>query len=102
MKKFIIERDLSRTGKLTPAALKAFAVKSCEVISHLETPYHWIETFVTDTKMYCIHIAPDRETALEYARQSGFSVDHIAEIKNIVDATTSVLPVEKQPRRVFE
>jgi hypothetical protein len=90
MKKFIIERDIPGAGKLTPAELKAIAKKSCEVVSNLDAPYHWIETFVTDNKLYCVHIAPDRETVLEHACQGGFPVDNIAEVRSMMDPTTSV------------
>lgn len=102
MKKFIIERDLPGAGKLTPAELKAIAQKSCQVIDKLDVPYHWIQTFVADNKLYCIHIAPDSDTVLEHSRQCGFPTDRILEIRSVVDPTTSVISVEKTPRRVFE
>jgi hypothetical protein len=90
MKKFIIVRELPGAGKLTPAELKVISQKSCEVINNLEAPYHWIQTFVTDNKLYCVHIAPDKETVLAHALQSGFPVDDIAEVKSIMDPTTSI------------
>jgi hypothetical protein len=90
MKKFIIERELPGAGKLTAAELKSIALKSCEVVSNLEAPYHWVETFVTDNKLYCVHIAPDRETILEHARQGGFPADRISEVKCMMDPTTSI------------
>ena len=89
MKKFIIERELPGAGKLTPSELKAIATKSCEVVDNLEAPYHWIQTFVTDNKLYCVHIAPDRETVLEHARQGGFPADKVSEVRSIMDPTTS-------------
>ncbi|MEJ1237465.1 DUF4242 domain-containing protein [Chryseolinea sp. T2] len=91
MKKYIIERQLPGAGKLTLSELKAIARTSNEVIDELEAPYHWIETYVTDNKLYCVHIAPDRETVLEHARKGGFPVDSISEVKYIMDPTTSAL-----------
>ena len=90
MKKFIIERDLPGAGKLTPEELQAIAQKSCSVMNELEEPYHWIQTFVTDNKLYCVHIAPDRETVLKHAKRGGFPCICIAEVKSIMDPTTSV------------
>ncbi len=90
MKKFIIERELPGAGKLSAAELKSIASKSCEVVNGLEAPYHWVETFVTDNKLYCIHIAPDRETVLEHARQGGFPVNNISEVRSMMDPTTSL------------
>ncbi|MBL0740941.1 DUF4242 domain-containing protein [Chryseolinea lacunae] len=89
MKKFIIERDLPGAGKLTPAELKAIARKSCEVVDNLDVSYHWIQTFVTDNKLYCVHIAPDRESVLEHARRGGFPADNVTEVRSIMDPTTA-------------
>lgn len=91
MKKYIIERQLPGAGRLTMAELKAIAKTSNEVIDELEAPYHWIETYVTDNKLYCVHIAPDRETVLAHARKGGFPVDSISEVRYVMDPTTSVL-----------
>lgn len=102
MKKFIVERPLPGTGKLRPAELKAFAAKSQSVINSMAVHHHWIQTFVTDNKLYCIHIAPDSETVMEHSRQAGFPIDKIIEVVNIIDPTTSVMPIEKGPRSVFE
>lgn len=90
MKKFIIERDLPGAGKLTPEELKAIAQKSCSVMNSMEQPYHWIETFVTDNKLYCIHIAPDAATVFEHSQQGGFPIDNIMEVRSIMDPTTSI------------
>lgn len=91
MKKFIIERELPGAGKLTPAELQAIAAKSNSVMDGLDASYHWIQTYVTDHKLYCVHIAPDRETVLEHARRGGFPVDNIAEVMTTIDPTTSAL-----------
>lgn len=93
MKKFIIERNLPGAGKLSQADLKAIALKSCTVVDSLDAPYHWVQTFVTDNKLYCVHIAPDRETVLEHARQGGFPADSVVEVRSIMDPTTSVMKV---------
>ena len=90
MKKFIIERDLPGAGKLTAAELKAIAAKSCEVVSGLNAPYHWVETFVTDNKLYCVHIAPDKETVIEHAKRGGFPANSVSEVKSMMDPTTSI------------
>jgi hypothetical protein len=102
MKKFIVELSLPGTGKLRSAELKAFAAKSQLVINSMAVPHHWIQTYVTDKKLYCIHIAPDSETVMEYGRQAGFPIDKIAEVMSIMDPTTSAMVVERKPRSVFE
>lgn len=90
MKKFIIERELPGAGKLTQEELKAIAEKSCAVVSDLKKPYHWVETFVTDNKLYCVHIAEDAETIMQHAKRGGFPANKISEVKSMMDPTTSV------------
>jgi len=90
MKKFLIERELPGAGKLTQAQLRSMARKSCEALDSLDAPYHWIQTFVTDDKLYCIHIAPDKETVLEHARLGGFPANRIVEVRTIMDPSTRI------------
>jgi len=89
MKKFIIERELPGAGQLSALELQALAKKSCKVIENLEEPYHWIQTFVTKDKLYCIHIAPDRETVLEHSKLGGFPFDNIEEVRATIDPSTA-------------
>jgi len=44
---------------------------------------------VTDDKIYCIYIAPNREMVLEHARQGGFPANSVAEVKTMIDPTTA-------------
>ena len=88
MKKFVIERNLPEAGKLTAEELQAISESSCEVISRLGKPYHWIQSFVTDDKIYCIHIAENEESIREHARLGRFPVTTISEVKASIDPTT--------------
>jgi len=90
MKKYVIERVLPGAGKLSQNELRSISQKSCEVVEGLNTPYHWIQTFVTDDKMYCVHIAPDEETVRRHAEIAGFPINKVTEVKGIIDPTTSI------------
>jgi len=57
MKKLVVERNLPGAGNLSSGELQAISETSCEAINLLDKPYHWIQSFVTDDKIYCIHIA---------------------------------------------
>lgn len=85
MKKFIVERNLPGAGNLSQEELKAITKTSCDVVSGLNKPYHWIQSFVTDDKIYCVHIAEDEETVREHAKRGGFPINTIAEVKSIID-----------------
>jgi hypothetical protein len=89
MKKFVIERNLPGAGNLSPEELQAIAQTSCEAIDQLGKPYHWIQSFVTDDKIYCIHIAESEEVAREHARLGKFPINTVSEVRTIIDPLTS-------------
>lgn len=88
MRKFVIEREVPDAGSLNAEQLRGVACTSNGVLGEMVGPYHWVQTFVTDNKMYCIHIAPDEETVREHARRGGFPCDRIEEVRAIIDPTT--------------
>jgi hypothetical protein len=91
MKKFLIERNLPGAGNLTPQELQDIARASCEVVCQLGRPYHWIQTFVTQDKLYCIHIAESEELVREHARLGKFPINTISEVMTVIDPLTSNL-----------
>lgn len=91
MKKFIIERNLPGAGNLSPQELEQIARASCEIVCNLGRPYHWIQTFVTDDKLYCIHIAESEELVREHARLGKFPINSVSEVKTVIDPLTSNL-----------
>lgn len=89
MPKYVIEREIPGAGSIPPADLQAISQKSCSVLSGLGTQIQWVESFVTDDKIYCIYIAPNREMVLEHAKQGGFPANSVAEVKTMIDPTTA-------------
>ena len=89
MKRYIIERCIPGAGNLTAEELQAISKTSVAVISVLGKPYHWVQSFVTNDKIYCIHEAESEEEIREHARCGNFPVDSIEEIKAIIDPATA-------------
>ena len=89
MKKFVIERNLPGAGNLTAEELQSIAQTSCAVSNGLGKPYHWIQSFVTEDKIYCIHIAESEEAVREHARLGKFPINTVAEVKAVIDPLTS-------------
>ena len=85
MKKFIVERNLPGAGNLSPEALQAISQNFCEVIRQLDKPYHWMQSFITDDKIYCVHIAESEDVIREHARLGKFPINTIAEVKAVID-----------------
>jgi len=89
MPKYVIERFIPGAGKLSPDELKAISVRSCEVLNQLGPRITWIQSYVTDNKLYCVYIAPNEEMVREHARLGGFPANHISSVKTLIDPTTS-------------
>jgi len=89
MPKFVIEREIPNAGKLSPQDLKTISQKSCGVLSKLGPQIQWVQSYVTNDKIYCVYIAPNEEMVREHARLGGFPANRISEIKTIIDPTTA-------------
>ena len=89
MPKFVIERELPGAGQLPPDQLKAISQKSCGVLRDLGPEIQWLESFVTDDKIYCIYIATDEATVRKHAEMGGFPANRVSEVRTMIDPTTS-------------
>ena len=89
MPKYLIEREITGAGKLTPEDLRGISQKSCGVLRSLGPQIQWLDSYVTDDKVYCVYIAPDEATVREHARQGGFPANRVSEIKRMIDPTTA-------------
>jgi Protein of unknown function (DUF4242) len=89
MPKYLIERDIPGAGALTPEQLQSISQKSCGVLSGMGPKIQWLESYVTDDKVYCVYIAPDVATVKSHAEQGGFPANRISQIKTIIDPTTA-------------
>jgi hypothetical protein len=49
----------------------------------------WVQSFVTDNKVYCTYIAPNEEEIRRHAQEGGFPANSISEIKSVIDPTTA-------------
>jgi hypothetical protein len=89
MPKFIIEREIPNAGKLSPKELVAISRKSCAVLRNLGPQIQWLQSYVTNDKLYCVYIAPDKKTIQEHAKQGGFPANRISEVRSTIDPTTA-------------
>lgn len=89
MPKYVIERDVPGAGKLSPAELKTLSQQSCSVLNELGPQIQWVQSYVTDDKLYCVYIAPNEEMVQEHARRGGFPANNISQVKTVIDPTTS-------------
>jgi Protein of unknown function (DUF4242) len=89
MPKFVIERDIPKAGSFSPQQLQEISQKSCAVLRGMGTQTQWVESYITDDKIYCVYVAPDEDTLREHALQGGFPANRISRICSVIDPTTA-------------
>jgi hypothetical protein len=89
MPKFVIEREIAGAGKLSMQDLQAISQKSCNVLESMGPQIQWVQSFVTDEKIYCVYIAPNEAAVREHAQKGGFPANSIARVRRVIDPTTA-------------
>jgi Nickel responsive protein SCO4226-like len=89
MPKYIIERDLPGAGDLGDDQIQGISQKSCQVLGELGPQIQWVESFVTDDKIFCVYIAPSKELIEKHAQQGGFPANKISKVRRIIDPTSA-------------
>ena len=89
MPKYIIERNLPGAGDLGDDQIQGISQKSCDVLSNLGSQIQWVESFVTDDKIYCVYIAPNEAMIEKHAKEGGFPADKISKVRRMIDPTSA-------------
>ena len=89
MPKYVIEREIPNAGKLSKEELQGVSQKSCGVLRELGPQVQWVQSYVTDNKIYCVYIAPNKEAVKKHAEMGGFPANSISEVRHVIDPTTA-------------
>lgn len=89
MPKYIIEREIPGAGNLTAEELKGISQTSCGVLEEMGPKIQWVQSYVTDDKIYCVYIAPDEASVRKHAEQGGFPANSVAAVQTMIDPTTA-------------
>jgi hypothetical protein len=87
--KYVIEREIPGAGKLTPAELNGISQQSCNVLQGMGPQIQWVQSYVTDDKIYCVYIAPDEASVREHAAKGGFPANAVSQVRTVIDPTTA-------------
>ena len=89
MPEFVIEREMPGAGQLSREDLKMASQTSCSVLRELGPEIQWVQSYVTDNKIYCVYRAPSEELIREHAQRGGFPANKISQVRNTIDQTTA-------------
>ena len=94
MKTYVIEREIPAAGQLTGVDLKSISQKSCAVIKELGPGIEWIQSYVTENKIYCIYRAENEEVLRVHAAKGGFPINSVSVLSTMISPATAELPAE--------
>ena len=89
MPKFVVEREIPEAGSLSRQQLQEISQKSRGVLGGMGNQTQWVESYVTDDRIYCVYLAPDEDAVREHARRAGFPANRISRICSVIDPTTA-------------
>ena len=89
MPKYLIERDIPGAGLLSPEALKAISQRSCSVLRDMGPDIQWLESYVTEDRVYCLYMAPNEQMIREHAEAGGFPATAIRAVLSRIDPATA-------------
>jgi hypothetical protein len=87
--KFVIEREVPGAGNLSDAQLREIAQKSVNVLKGMGPEIHWLHSYVTADKVYCVYLAPDEATIHEHARRVGLPANRVSAVRRLIDPASA-------------
>jgi hypothetical protein len=89
MPKYVIEREVPGAGDMSAEDLRDLSQNSCNVLNDMGPQIQWLQSQVTDDKIYCTYIAPNEEMIRQHADQGGFPANRVSEVRSVIDPTTA-------------
>ena len=86
---YVVEREIPGAGKLSADEVQGIIDRVCEVLRTMGPEIQWLESFVTENKVYCIYLSPDEETLRVHAQLTGFPANSIREVMTVLDPATA-------------
>jgi uncharacterized protein DUF4242 len=89
MPKYVIEREVPGAGSMSAEDLRDLSQNSCNVLTDMGPQIQWVQSQVTDDKIYCTYIAPNEDMIRQHAEQGGFPANKVSEVRSVIDPTTA-------------
>ncbi len=89
MKTYVIERNIPGAGQFTAEKLKDISKTSCSVLKDMGPGIQWLQSYVTDNKIFCVYKAENETLLREHAQKGGFPVTAIYEVSSVISPATA-------------
>jgi hypothetical protein len=90
MPQFVIEREIPGAGSLSEAQIREVSLQSLQTLKQMGPQIQWLNSYVTEDKVYCVYLAPDEESIREHARKSGIPADRVSAVRRLIDPSSLV------------
>jgi hypothetical protein len=87
MPQFVIEREIPGAGSLSEAQIREISLQSLQILKQMGPQIQWLNSYVTEDKVYCVYLAPDEQTIREHALRSGIPANRISAVRRLIDPT---------------
>ena len=95
MNTYVIEREIPNVGNLTASELQGISQKSCSVLKELGPDIEWIQSYVTDNKIFCLYKAENEEILRTHAMKGGFPINSVHLLSTMISpATATAAPAD--------
>ena len=87
MPEFVIEKNMIGLGQLAPHEQQQTARKSCSALHNIAPGIEWIQSYLTENKVYCVYRAPSEQILRDYIELAGSEIVSISEVHTIIRPT---------------
>jgi hypothetical protein len=84
MPQYVIERDVPGAHKMSEEQVRDLARASVIALNELGPQIQWIQSYVTENKVYCIYLAPDEATIRQHAQRVGIPANRVAAVRRLM------------------
>ncbi len=85
MRRYVIERDLPGAGLLPTEHLQEVRETSNHALHATGPGILWVQSLVTENRIYCHYLAENVEQVREHAERAGLPCSKVSEVAFIVD-----------------
>jgi hypothetical protein len=86
MQRFVVERDMPGASRLPDDTLHALVRRARRCAEQQRERLEWLQSFVSEDKVYCVYRAHDLATLIAHAAQSGWPVSRVSRLHDVLDA----------------
>jgi cell division inhibitor SulA len=82
---FVIEREIAGAGMLSEEQIREVSLRSLQALKEMGPQIQWLNSYVTEDKVYCVYLAPDEDVVREHARRTGIPANRVSAVRRLID-----------------